>query len=124
LNSSDAILTPQAADLDVKGLFRKLVDTYKKDQEGIDSGKRPKYENILETVIYFVSDEDFKRCTEPIEIKKPQPAKCENKLAQFFADMKEWGGLDGDEILHDLKKEDINDIGVVMAKVEEALTEK
>jgi hypothetical protein len=71
LNSSDAILTPQAADLDVKGLFRKLVDTYKKDQEGIDSGKKPKYENILETVIYFVSDEDFKRCTEPIEIKKP-----------------------------------------------------
>jgi hypothetical protein len=38
--------------------------------------------------------------------------------------MKEWGGLDGDEILHDLKKEDIGDIGVVMAKVEEALTEK
>jgi hypothetical protein len=38
--------------------------------------------------------------------------------------MKEWGGLDGDEILHDLKKEDISDIGAVMAKVEEALTEK
>jgi hypothetical protein len=66
LNSSDAVLTTQAADLDVKGLFRSLVEAYKKDAEEVDSGKKPKYENLLETVIYFVSEEDFKRCSEPI----------------------------------------------------------
>ena len=45
-------------------------------------------------------------------------------MARFLADMKEWGGLDSNDILPDLQKEDIHDIGVVMGKVEELLTEK
>jgi hypothetical protein len=125
LNSSDAILTTQAADLDVKGLFRKLVEAYKADASLIESGKRAKYENIMETVIFFVSGEDFERCSKPVEIKSTtKKVEGQSKLARFLADMKEWGGLDSNDILPDLQKEDIHDIGVVMGKVEELLTEK
>jgi len=125
LNSSDAILTTQAADLDVKGLFRKLVEAYKADASLVESGKKAKYENIMETVIFFVSGEDFERCSKPVEIKSTtKKLEGQSKLARFLADMKEWGGLDSDDILPDLRKEDIHDIGVVMGKVEELLTEK
>lgn len=125
LNSSDAILTTQAADLDVKALFRKLVEAYKADAALIESGKKAKSENIMETVIFFVSGEDFERCSKPVEIKQAvKKSEGLSKLARFLADMKEWGGLDSNDILPDLQKEDINDIGVVMGKVEELLTGK
>jgi hypothetical protein len=112
LNTSDAILTTQSSPENVRRFFQQLVALYKSDSE--KEGDARKYENILDTVIYFVSEEDFKRCTQPVAVKEVKRAPGTSKLAQFLADMKEWGGLD-DDILHDLKKEDINDIGKVMA---------
>jgi len=42
-------------------------------------------------------------------------------LARLLDDLSEWGGLDKDQILYNLKKSDINDMGAVMALVEEGL---
>jgi hypothetical protein len=53
-------MTTQREDLDVKELFRKILDIFKKDQE-----KKREYSNLLETVIFFVSEEDYERCTKP-----------------------------------------------------------
>jgi hypothetical protein len=42
-------------------------------------------------------------------------------LARLLDDLSEWGGLDKDQVLYNLKKSDINDMGAVMALVEEGL---
>ena len=121
LNSSDAIMTTQPDDLDVKELFKKILAVYKADQEA-PAKERRKYENLLETVIYFVSEDDFERCTKPIQTKakdSKEPAK--GQLARLLDDLSEWGGLDKDQILYNLKKSDIQDMGAVMALVEEGL---
>ena len=60
LHQSDAIMTTQREDLDVKELFKKILEIFKKDQE-----KKREYSNLLETVIFFVSEEDYERCTRP-----------------------------------------------------------
>jgi len=121
LNSSDAIMTTQPDDLDVKELFKKILAAYKADQEAPRKERR-KYENLLETVIYFVSEDDFERCAKPMQTKakdSKEPAK--SQLARLLDDLSEWGGLDKDQILYNLKKSDTQDMGAVMALVEEGL---
>jgi hypothetical protein len=121
LNSSDAVMTTQPDDLDVKELFKKLLAAYKADQEAPEKERR-KYENLLETVIYFVGEDDFERCTKPIEIKpKEEQEPAKSQLARLLDDLSEWGGLDKDQVLYNLKKSEINDMGAVMALVEEGL---
>ena len=48
-----------------------------------------------------------------------EPAK--SQLARLLDDLSEWGGLNKDQILYNLKKSDIQDMGAVMALVEEGL---
>ena len=121
LNSSDAIMTTQPDDLDVKELFTKILAAYKADQEAPRKERR-KYENLLETVIYFVSEDDFARCTKPMQTKaKDSKEPARSQLARLLDDLSEWGGLDKDQILYNLKKTDTNDMGAVMALVEEGL---
>jgi hypothetical protein len=94
INSSDAIMTIQDPDFDVKALFKKLVEVYKEDQEQENKSKC-KYENILQTVIFFVNQDDFDRCSKPLEVQMKKP-NGNSPLENLLDDLNEWGGLDRD----------------------------
>jgi hypothetical protein len=57
-----------------------------------------KYQNILNTVVYFVSEEDFKRCSnceeQEEEAKEESGDFGEDKpVNKLFSDLRKWGGL-------------------------------
>jgi len=119
INSSDAIMTIQEPDFDVKALFKKLVEVYKEDQEQENKSKC-KYENILQTVIFFVNQDDFDRCSKPLEVhvKKPNGS---SPLENLLEDLNEWGGLDRDQVLHILRKDKNQSPSDVLSQLEEGL---
>ena len=114
LNSSEAIMTNQPDDLNIEALYTKIHNVYIGDQEAVSKEKSKaaaKYESILNTVIFFVNDEDYTRCTQLGVDKKPKveeedPSK--HPIERFLEDLKEWGGVKSDEILCKVKKEDFS----------------
>jgi hypothetical protein len=119
LHQSDAIMTTQREDLDVKALFKKILEIYKNDSE-----KKRKYSNLLETVIFFVSEEDYERCTkpcEPIAAKTSSTDASQSQLGQLLEDLSQWGGVDKDQILCYLQEGAHKDMDAALSQVEEGL---
>lgn len=121
LHQSDAVMTTQREDLDVKALFKKILEIYKTDSE-----KTRQYSNLLETVIFFVSEEDYERCTKPSE---PAAAKAsstdanQSQLGQLLEDLSQWGGVDKDQILCYLQEGANKDMDAALSQVEEGLVQ-
>lgn len=55
---SEAVLINQPENADVNKVFKKLIEICKKDSE-LSELKQKGYYNVLETIILFVSDEDY-----------------------------------------------------------------
>jgi len=55
---SEAVLINQPENADISKVFKKLVEICKKDSE-LSELKQKGYYNVLETIILFVSDEDY-----------------------------------------------------------------
>lgn len=53
MNTSEAILLNLPEEADIEKLFKSIVDVYREDVEK-PIKKRKGYENILETVVFFV----------------------------------------------------------------------
>jgi hypothetical protein len=87
----------------VKALFKKMVDIYKEDQQQENKSKC-KYENILQTVIFFVNREDFERCSKPLEAPARKPSGG-SPMEDLLDDLKEWGGLQHEQVLQVLSKD-------------------
>jgi len=105
LNCSEAVITYQTEELDVKELFKKLFEAFKKDQEAPMS-KRYKFENIMNTIIFFVSEEDFKRFKEGPNITFKKHDNSKKALAKFIDDLQEWGGVKQEELLSVIQEKD------------------
>jgi hypothetical protein len=56
-----------------------------------------------------------------IKPKTVDPSK--SQLERLLDELSEWGGLDKDQLLYNLKETDISDMGKVMALIEEGLLE-
>lgn len=126
LNSSDAILTSQPDDFDgqqIKDLFNQIFAIYKKDQEKTNKNKL-KYENILKTVIYFISTEDYERLNMVPQSSVPeQEEDPKAPIDRLVDDLAAWGGLDRESLLFNIKKDDLNNISTIMNDIEEGLTQ-
>jgi hypothetical protein len=55
---SEAVLINQPENSDINKVFKKLIEMCKKDSE-LSELKQKGYYNVLETIILFVSDEDY-----------------------------------------------------------------
>ena len=55
---SEAVLINQPENADINKVFKKLIEMCKKDFE-LSELKQKGYYNVLETIILFVSDEDY-----------------------------------------------------------------
>ncbi len=55
---SEAVLINQPKNADINRVFKKLIEMCKKDSE-LSELKQKGYCNVLETIILFVSDEDY-----------------------------------------------------------------
>lgn len=94
------------------------MEVYKTDQE-----KVRQYSNLLETVIFFVSEEDYARCTkanEP-EARTRSAESNQSQLTRLLEDLSEWGGVDKDQILCYLQEGASKDLDVALKQVEEGL---
>jgi len=130
LNSSEAILSTQPGDAKIEELFKRIVTIYKEDAEK-PKKKRQGYENLLETVVFFVDQEDYPSWTQPIQASEekdqiPSTSATEGNgpLAKLLKDLKEWGGLDEDEALFNLNPAEVNDLGAVMTLIQEGIIER
>jgi hypothetical protein len=56
-----------------------------------------------------------------IKPKNVDPSKTQ--LERLLNELSEWGGLDKDQLLYNLKETDVGDMGKVMALIEEGLLE-
>lgn len=56
-----------------------------------------------------------------IKPKNVDPSK--SQLERLLNELNEWGGLDKDQLLYNLKETDVGDMGKVMALIEEGLLE-
>jgi hypothetical protein len=56
-----------------------------------------------------------------IKPKNVDPSK--SQLERLLNELSEWGGLDKDQLLYNLKETDVGDMGKVMALIEEGLLE-
>jgi hypothetical protein len=59
-------MTNQPDSLNIEALYKKIYNIYIEDQEAASKSKSKasaKYESILNTVIFFVNEDDFSRCT-------------------------------------------------------------
>jgi hypothetical protein len=54
----EAVLINQPENSDINKVFKKLIEMCKKDSE-LSELKQKGYYNVLETIILFVSDEDY-----------------------------------------------------------------
>lgn len=66
MNQSEAILTDLPEDANIEELFKKIVEIYKEDSQK-SKKKRKGYDNILETVVFFVEKEDYPDFNKKIE---------------------------------------------------------
>jgi hypothetical protein len=73
---SEAVLINQPESADINKVFKKLIEMCKKDSE-LSELKQKGYYNVLETIILFVSDEDYPDLTNliPQEEKKKEEGK-------------------------------------------------
>lgn len=124
LNSSEAILTTQPADANVKALFKKILTIYKEDLEK-SAKKRRGYDNLLETIIFFVSEDDYPKWSQPLRVDREAPGEAaKGPLAKLLHDLKEWGGLDEDQALFNLNPKEAGDLGAVMTLIQEGIIER
>jgi hypothetical protein len=120
MNSCDAILTSQSETTDIKAIFEKLYETYKADQE--KSQKKRKFENILNTVIFFVSEDNFAKCQKPPEIIKNKVDYSKSQLEQFLETLREVGEVDTDKLICFFSDEcDFSDIQTAVGGIGEAM---
>jgi hypothetical protein len=59
-------LTAHPKDNSIEKLYKKLFNTYVENEDKAKKDKfktTNKYENILQTIIYFISEEDYLECT-------------------------------------------------------------
>lgn len=121
MNQSEAILTDLPDDADIEGLFKKIVDIYKEDAEK-SKKKRKGYDNILETIVFFVEKEDFPDLNKKIEqIGDKQDSQIDSTkfvtkgpLGKLIKDLKQWGGLEEDDAIYNINPANLSDLGEVM----------
>jgi len=118
INDSLAVVTVQSEDFDVNKFFRTLFKKFKDDFE--KKQHKRKLSNLLQTIIFFVSEEDFTRCQEPFEVTFTKSTQG-TAVDRLFADLKEWGGLDKEKVLQSSKKENLESIPALISSLEENL---
>ena len=130
LNESEAILTDLPEDANIEELFKKIVDIYKSDAEK-SKKKRKGYDNIIETVVFFVEKEDYpdlnKKIDQILDDKNQIDSSemtTKGPLGKLLKDLKKWGGLDEDEAIYNINPANISDLGEVMTQIQEGIIEK
>lgn len=74
-----------------------------------------KYSNILQTIIYFVSEEDYLECTTLNQAYQCEHAsKKKLDLDYLLDELKEWGGVESDQVLFKLGEENFSNISSIM----------
>ena len=86
LDSSDAIVSSYPKEFNLKAFYAKLQSVYKSSK---------KYENILNTVMFFVDEDDYARCLKENENKIVQKAP-ETEMKTLLDDLEFWSGLSQD----------------------------
>jgi hypothetical protein len=122
LCTADGIITSQADSLDVKEFFNKMYEIFKKDQE--KKPKMRKYQGLMSTIMFFVEQEDFENCHRIPDMPKPAAKTNERPIETFMKQLKEWGGVDTDKLVHylkDTKEVDYSNIDEVIGFTEEAI---
>lgn len=66
MNSSEAILTTLPDNVKIEDLFKKIVNIFRDDAEK-SKKKRKGYDNILETVVFFVEKDDYPDFKKPFK---------------------------------------------------------
>ena len=82
------------------------------------------YQGLMSTIMFFVEEEDFNDCHTVPEEPKPVEKNNENAVQTFMRQLKEWGGVDTDKLVHFLKDtKDLNysNIDEVIGFTEEAI---
>ena len=83
-----------------------------------------KYESILNTVIYFVSADDFKRCTVLQEKKVTEDENKASQIEQLLDDLGEWAEVDRNLVLAKFQKDDLKNVETVIGKIVGILAEQ
>ena len=83
-----------------------------------------KYESILNTVIYFVSEDDFKRCTVLQEKKVVEDENQSSQIERLLDDLGEWAEVDRNLVLAKIQKDDLKNVETVIGKIVGILAEQ
>jgi hypothetical protein len=101
----DGIMTPQLKSVDLQEWFDKLFKIYKEDQE--KSKEEQKYANLLDVVILFVSEDDFKKAQqEPEAVSRDESLEKLTPFARYLQILKQHSGIDTHRLMFYLKDVD------------------
>jgi hypothetical protein len=89
------------------------------------------YDNILETVVFFVEKEDYPDLNKKVEHlaeRNEQISDAEfvtkGPLGKLMKDLKQWGGLEEDDAIYNINPANLSDLGEVMSAIQEGIIEK
>jgi len=106
------------------------VNIFKEDSEK-PKKKQKGYDHILETVVFFVEKDDYPDFKKPMlemmaDQKQIKSAEITTKgpFGQLLKDLKEWGGIEEDDAIHDVDPEKIKDLATMMEQIQEGIIKK
>ena len=73
-------------------------------------------------MIFFVNQEDFDRCSKPLEVPAKKPT-GNSAVEDLLDDLSAWGGLGRDQVLHILRKDKNQTPADVLGQLEEGLAQ-
>jgi len=60
----------------------------------------------MSTIVFFVSEEDYQRCIEGPKVTFKTHEESKKPLARFIDDIREWGGMNPEDVYSVIKTKD------------------